>query len=464
MYSSRDEQPIVALCTPRGSGAIAVLRISGVGSVEIVDKIASLSSNKTLRESLTHTIHHGHVRSISDGSIVDEVLFFLMRAPKTFTGEDTVEISCHNNQFLISRIISEVIACGARHALPGEFSKRAFLNNKLDLLQAEAIHEVISAQTENALRRSMSHLKGTFSNYIQRLEEDILKLITYVEASFEFLDEEQRDIDLSINFKKELNALIDKMASIKDSFGKQKQIKEGVKIALVGSVNVGKSTLINTLSNQDRAIVADQPGTTRDSIEANLYRNGNFWTIIDTAGLRKTNDEIEKKGVERTLLEAEKSDIVLLIYDASKDIVFEEETFYDELKSKCADKILIVANKEDLLRDKLSLLDVIYISAKNKTGIDNLLNKIEIKIQEIFSQMKSPFLINTRQFELLSETERILKTIQTGLVKQKFNDNLEYELISHHLRDSLEALSELTGNNVSELVMNSVFKSFCVGK
>ena len=322
-----DEDTIVALCSPRGSGAVALIRLSGENAVKVVDKIAKLPSGKSLVESSSHTIHYGHVvdSSKKNEEIIDEVLFFLMHAPKTFTGQNTVEISCHNNQFIIDKIIQQAILYGARAAGPGEFTKRAFLSGKVDLVQAESINEIIGAQTQLALKKAMSQLKGSFSNYIQKLEEEINALLGIVEASFEFLDEEQRDLDFDGMIKNKIDELLADIEKIKINYDQQQQIREGVRISFLGAVNAGKSTLFNVLLKKDRSIVTEIAGTTRDSIECGIYRSGNFWTLVDTAGLRKTKNVIEKQGIDRSWNEAKLADIVLLVIPA--DIDFSDNEF-----------------------------------------------------------------------------------------------------------------------------------------
>lgn len=455
---------IVALCTPRGSGAIALLRLSGLNAIDIASSIAKLSSGKKLHESPSHTIHHGFVINPNqDNTIVDEVLFFLMKGPRTFTGQDTVEISCHNNPFLIDQIISCCIEHGARSAKPGEFSKRAYLNGKIDLLQAEALNDLLGAQTELALKKSLSQLHGSFSSYIKKLEEELFNLLCHVESSFEFLEEEQRDLQFDELIREKTAAILQEIKQTKDMFNVQQQIKQGIRIALIGSVNVGKSTLFNALAKKDRAIVTQTPGTTRDCIEYSLYKDGNFWLIIDTAGLRQTHDTIEQEGIQRSYQEAASADIILLVIDASTNITEQEQEIYTTIHQQYADKTIVVINKIDC--DKPNNLDlfeesnVIKISAKNNVGISDLESSIHQKIQNLFSKLNSPFLLNQRQHKLMCEIETKLQSIEKIL-----SDPIQYELVAYHLKEILENLSELTGKNITEGVLDTVFKTFCVGK
>ena len=279
---TRDEQTIIAQCTPAGAGAIALLRMSGDDAITIADSIAQLTSKIKLSDCATHTIHYGWVTD-QDGNHIDQVLFLLMKAPRTFTGQNTVEITCHNNPFIIEQIIAQTIAYGARIADKGEFSRRAFLNGKIDLVQAEAINELIHANTQQALKKSLSQVEGSLSHWIETIQTELFKARAYCEASFEFIDEE---INFAPQIKENIKNILSTITQLKKSFDQQSQIRQGLRIALIGSVNAGKSSLFNALLGKDRAIVTNIAGTTRDVIEAGVYRDGNYWTFVDTAGLR----------------------------------------------------------------------------------------------------------------------------------------------------------------------------------
>jgi tRNA modification GTPase len=461
-----DSQAIVALCTPRGSGAISLIRITGDNAVAVADAIARLSSGKSLADLPSHTIHHGYVVAPSNRTdIIDEVLFLLMRAPKTFTGQDTVEITAHNNHFIIEKIIDSAVTAGARIARSGEFTKRAFLMGKIDLVQAEAINDVIHAQTELALKQSMAQVQGSLSQYLATVEADIVSLLGYVEASFEFLDEEQRDLDFDNAIRARTQKTLDLISTIKGHFAQQKQVKEGVRVAIIGTVNAGKSTLFNALVGKERAIVADLAGTTRDSIETSLYRHGTFMLMIDTAGIRQTNDVIEQKGIERSFAEAESADLVLLVQDATRHLSAQEETIYTDLKNRYADKLIYVFNKCEATVEVLSLhnpalaYSTLHIAAKERRGITQLEAAIDQKIQNLFGQLKSPYLLNQRHFKLLTEIESTL-----AFIAKSCQASVQYELVAYHLKDLLEKISELTGRNITENILDMVFNEFCVGK
>ena len=461
-----DEKPIIALCTPQGSGAIALIRICGEDVDKLVDKISRLSSSRKLADQPTHTIHHGYV--IEHGHVIDEVLFFLMRGPKTFTGQNTIEISCHNNPFLISKIIKQAIACGAHHAERGEFSKRAFLNKKIDLLQAEAINDLISAQTEFSLKKSIEQLQGTLSSHMQEVENGLLSLLGLVESSFEFLDEEQHDLDFDNLIKQKLQHLIKTTETLLANFSQQQQIKNGIRIAILGNVNVGKSTLFNALVGKERAIVTAQPGTTRDAVETSVYQDGIFWLYIDTAGLRETNDQIEHKGIERAWQEAANSDIILLVFDTTRcdaldNMSHEEKTFYTKIDEKYRSKVMVIVNKSDLSDQITNPLpshnNFFATSARNKTGIQNLKQAIKEKAEKLFQSGNSAYLLNQRQHDLISELNGKLK-----LLEKNNADRIQYELIAHHVKQLLMTVSQLTGKNTTEKMIENVFTTFCVGK
>lgn len=463
---SNDEQTIIAQCTPQGSGAIALLRLSGANAIDIATRMCTLSSGKPLNLAPSHTIHHGHVVDATGNNRIDEVLFFLMKAPKTFTGQDTVEISCHNNQFIIQKIIACATYHGARIALPGEFSKRAFLNGKVDLLQAESINEVIGAQSELGLKQALSQLKGSLSQYFYEIEHDLVMLISLVESSFEFLEEEQQDLALAQQITIRLHGLLQKVNYVLEHFNQQEQIRNGVRIAFIGSVNAGKSTLFNALLQKERAIVTDQAGTTRDCVESSLFVDGNFWQLVDTAGIRKTGDIIEQKGIERSFEQAHQADLILLIFDHSKELSTEEYETYQQIAEDYHNKIMFVINKCDKqpawTHESLHILHnkkLYLVSGATTSGLVHLKTDINLFIQDSFSKLQSPFLLNKRHYNLIANINLKLQSLE-----DKYSNSLEYELIAYQLREVLETISELTGKNITEGILDKVFSTFCVGK
>jgi len=447
---------IIAQSTPAGKGAIALVRISGDDAFSIVNHLACLQNSKHIIDQKTHTIHYGWVVDESKNKI-DQVLFLVMHGPHTFTGQDTVEITCHNNPFIIQMIIEQALRCGARLAQPGEFSRRAFENNKIDLVQAEAINELLCAQTEAALKKSLAQLEGSLSHWIVTLEKQLIKAYAWSEASFEFLDDEG---DFGVQIKEQLQSVVKTIEQVKKTFDVQKQIREGFRIALIGSVNAGKSSLFNRLLAQERSIVTDIAGTTRDTVEAGLYRDGNHWTLIDTAGLRQTHDVIEQAGIQRSFDEAHKADIIILVIDGSRVMTQEEKSVYQELFEKYEHKIVVVATKCDkeqvCMHDFQNSLSLSSITGHN---CDALEQALEAKITHLLQKSDSPFLINKRHYGILLTLETAILNIITML-----QSDIQYEIVSHHLREALEQLSQLTGKSVSEAAMDMVFKEFCVGK
>ncbi len=451
------EKTIIAQCTPHGSGALALLRLSGSNAVHIASKISKLASEKKLSELPTHTINYGWVID-QDGNHVDQVLFLLMHAPQTFTGQDTVEITCHNNPFIIENIIQLAITNGAYLAQKGEFTRRAVLNNKIDLIQAEAINELIHANTQMSLKQSLAQLQGSFSHWIVLIEKELVKALAFSEASFEFIDEENMAFNNEIN--EITNTVLQKIVTLKQTFNQQQQIRSGIRIAIIGSVNAGKSSLFNALINKDRAIVTKIAGTTRDSIEAGLYKNDNYWTLIDTAGLRQTDNVIEKEGIKRSWQEAKQADIILLVYDGSHKHTPDEQELYNQFITEYPNKIIVVCNKADLQQKQEALTPhAITVSSKNKTNIKAIEQAIQKKIANLFKNIESPYLLNQRQFNLLLGLEKKLLEL-----KPMLKSDIQYELVSLHLTDALAHLSELTGKSVSEQGMDAVFRQFCVGK
>jgi len=458
-FSSHDEETIIAQCTPSGPGALALLRISGINAVAIADTMSQLASGKKLLDQPSHTIHYGSVISAS-GEKIDSVLFLLMRAPKTFTGQDTVEITSHNNTFIISAIIERVLQAGARLAQEGEFSRRAFLNGKLDLAQAEAINDLIHANTQTALKASLAQLEGSLSQKIQQLEQIFVKALALCEASFEFVEDE------SFDFEKQITDIVlngmNEIRILKKQFSRQKQVKEGVRIALLGSVNAGKSSLFNCLLQQDRAIVTSLPGTTRDVLEGARYQHGTHQTIIDTAGLRQTDNSIEQEGISRALNEARKADIILLVFDGLRTMSESEKIVYNDLLSKYQEKIVLIKSKIDLANAEYEYFsghDIISVSSKNKKNISLLEECIKKKIQKLFYSIASPFLLNRRHYNMLVMLEEKLKPV----IKLLDQDS-PYELLSVHLNDALVVLSELSGKTVTQTAVDEIFKNFCIGK
>ena len=451
------EQVIIAQCTPQGSGAIALIRLSGANAIIIANLIGKLPGSQDLLAKQSHTVHYGHVVD-ENMQPIDQVMFILMQAPRTFTGENVVEITCHNNPFIIDKIISLAIKHGARLAQKGEFAQRAFLNNKIDLTQAEAINSLIHAHTEQALKKSLAQLEGHLSSWTATIEQRLLKCIAWSEASFEFIDEE---MDFTPQINAELSAIIETINSAQSANNIQQQIKEGIRIAIIGSVNAGKSSLFNTLLKKERAIVTPIAGTTRDVIEAGIYTNQHYITLVDTAGLREAEDQIEQMGIMRSFEQAKLADIILLTFDSARPITPVELNVYTQLFEEFKAKIILVANKSDQTKElKLTaeFAPIIDVSTSTKQGLDLLEVQIQTRINEILSQDTAPFLLNQRQFNVLTSVSSASSQIIEMLTCP------EFELISLHLNEVLQILSNLSGKTVTENSMDTIFREFCVGK
>ena len=457
MTTIRDDHTIIAQCTPQGSGAIALIRVSGPQAVQMTDVVARLHSKKKLQDLETHTIHYGEI--VENNLVVDTVLFLLMKAPRTFTGEDVVEITCHNNQLIVYKIIRAFLHQGARVAEKGEFAKRAVMNDKLDLVQAEAIHDIITATSDDALKKSLSMLQGSFSSLISEIEEKVLHVIVYAEASFEFLDEE---MDFSDEIRKRCDHILSLVGEALQTFDKRRQLYEGIRVALIGKTNVGKSSLFNALINRERAIVTDVAGTTRDTVEALFFHNDLQLTFIDTAGIRKTKNFIEQKGIDRSFDEAAQADIILLVVDNQAEYTEEEIQQHVDLLQKYEDKVVIVQNKIDTSSEHVSFLSgkvAIKVSALHKQNIKDVYLALQEKAKAVIGQDNTPFVLNKRQYDLLLQFHHYINSFMKQS-KRAF----DYELLSFHLKESLELLSEVSGKTITEKAFDKIFQSFCVGK
>jgi tRNA modification GTPase len=333
------------------------------------------------------------------------------------------------------------------------------LHNKLDLIQAEAVNELIHAQTRMALKQSLAQLEGSFSAWILNLEQQLVKALALSEASFEFLDEE---MEFGSQIYTIIHDVLATIATIKQRFDQQQHIRQGIRVALIGSVNAGKSSLFNALLNKNRSIVTSRAGTTRDVIEAGLYKNNSYWTLIDTAGLRQTEDSIEQEGIARSLQEAGLADIIILVIDQSRVMTPQERAVYEQLVEQYCAKIVIVHNKIDLPSAQnapLSQSVALAVSSATRHNIQTLEESIEHAAQALFQRADAPFLLNKRQFNLILGVEQKLQQ-----AVEMLKPPIAYELLSYHLQDSLAHFAELTGKSVSERGMDAVFKEFCVGK
>jgi tRNA modification GTPase len=440
---------IVAIATPIGMGALSIVRLSGSGSIEMVNSFFS----KDVLSFPSHSANYGKILD-QDKTTIDEVVLLVMKGKKSFTGEDSIEIICHGSPLITKKIFRRALESGARSASNGEFSRRAFSNGKIDLIQAEAIKEMIHAKNERALKEASKQLEGSLSLKIKNLQELFIELLSIIEVHIDYPEE-----GLEENAKEEVISLIEiakeKIFILTNSFEDGKKLFCGHKIAILGAPNAGKSSLLNALLEENRAIVTEIAGTTRDTIEEEILIDNYTFKFIDTAGIRKAQDPIEKIGIERSLKSTETSDINILLIDLSKEVPEDILALYRGLK-----EVMVVYNKMDI-SEKLNPLNApypVYISAKENLGIFDLKTAIVNKIS-FENKDETPLITKQRHFSCLKEALLSLDNVLNG-----FKTDLSIELISFELRYGLEKLSEIIGINITEEILGSIFSKFCVGK
>lgn len=453
---------IAAIATGLSNAGISMIRISGDQAFDIIDRIyKSKSGSKILSKEKSHTIHYGFI--VDGEQIIDEVMVVIMRAPSTYTREDIVEIDCHGGIVVTRKILETVLRYGARIAEPGEFTKRAFLNGRIDLSQAEAVSDIISAKTEMALQNSLSQLRGRERQIIIKLREKILRDIAFIEAALddpEHISLEGFNNELRIHIEEECTSI---ELLLKES-DNGKIINEGIKTVIVGKPNAGKSSLLNSFVGEERAIVTDIAGTTRDTLEETINLNGIILNIIDTAGIRDTKDIIEKMGVEKAIKIASGADLVIYVLDSSTELDENDEAILKLIQDK---KAILLLNKSDLepkIRmeeiKELTKHAVIPISVKENTGLKDL----EHEINEMFFAGKLSFnediyITNERHKEAFRQS---LESLQ--LVRQSIEDGMPEDFYSIDLMSAYESLGKIIGENVEEDLVNMIFKEFCMGK
>ena len=451
------DDTIVALSTPPGVGAIAVIRLSGKDAIQIADK---LFPSKDLLAQPTHTLHVGLLKE--NDKAIDEVVVSIYKGPKSYTGEDIIEISCHGSVYIQQQIIEACIRMGARLARPGEFTQRAFLQGKLDLTQAEAVADLIVSNTEASRKTALHNIRGGFSHQLAVMREQLIKFASLIELELDFAtedvtfaDRKQFD-DLIIDIEKVTHALI-------ASFSLGNVIKNGVSVAIIGKPNAGKSTLLNTLLNENRAIVSDIAGTTRDTIEEVLNINGILFRLIDTAGIRSHSaDVIENIGIEKSLDKMKTADLVIYIFDVhtETDAMLQQQV---QLFTDASIRFMLVANKsEDAVEAKnkyKTAKDILFISAKNKTGIDDLKNAVYNGAIQTPDIADNTIVTNARHYESLQQIARSLADIKSGL-----QNNIPGDLLALDIRRCLYYLGEITGEITNEDKLDFIFSKFCIGK
>jgi len=452
MNNLLQEDTICALATGGGLSAIAVLRLSGKEAVNITNSVFS----KDISEAKSHTIHFG---TISDRTkIIDEVLVSIFKDGKSYTGEETVEISCHGSTFIQNKLLQLFITEGCRMATAGEFTMRAFRNGKLDLSQAESVADLIASESETAHQTALKQLRGGFSNKLQELRTKLIDFASLIELELDFSEEDVEFADRK-QFETLLAAIKIELEKLVQSFKLGNVIKNGIPVAILGAPNVGKSTLLNTLLNEEKAIVSDIAGTTRDAIEDELNINGFKFRFIDTAGIRETTDTIENLGIKKSLEKAEIANIVLFLIaaDANLDNQLIE---LEKIKESAGDKLLIVVNKIDLNPDiKEDFKDALFISAKKDEGIETLKERLLTFVNTAQLSNNETIVTNLRHYEELQLTLHEINTIIEGL-----NSGLTGDFLAINIRQSLFHLGSITGEVTTDTLLGNIFGKFCIGK
>ena len=455
---------IAAISTAPGEGAIGIVRISGDLAISIASSIYQCGT-KQLEEQKTHTIHYGHIVDPKSGEVYDEVMVSVLRAPKTFTREDIVEINCHGGIVAINRVLQLVLRMGARLAEPGEFTKRAFLNGRIDLSQAEAVMDLIRAKTDKSMQLAMRQLDGQLSHLIQNLRQEILNTLAQVEVNIdypEYDDVEEMTLQL---LREKTQQVLQGIRTLLNTASQGKILRDGLKTAIVGRPNVGKSSLLNVLLREEKAIVTDIAGTTRDTIEEYVNVRGVPLQLIDTAGIRETDDVVEKIGVERSRKALKEADFVLLLLNQSETLQEEDIRLLETTKGM---KRIILFNKTDL-PSKLSTEDIapyaqeeeiVTTSMLNKEGIDQLEEKIAgYFFQGQMNERDATYLSNTRHIALLEKAEQALVEVQNGIEME-----MPVDLIQIDFTRAWDLLGEITGDSVQDELLTQLFSQFCLGK
>ena len=450
---------IAAISTPKGEGGIAIIRISGDKTFEILDKIV-VKKNPNANLGF-YKLNYGFIK---DGEkTVDEVMAVRLKAPKSYTCEDIVEINCHGGTLVSEKVLELVLRNGARHAESGEFTKRAFMNGRIDLSQAEAVMDIIQGKTEKSVSLSLDQLRGDLRDKVNQFKKALLDITAHVNVVLDY-PEEGIDDPLPAELRNNLEEVYEEANRLIDSYDTGKKIKEGIKTVIVGKPNVGKSTLLNALLHEERAIVTHVAGTTRDVIEEIINIKGVPLVLVDTAGIRKTDDIVENIGVEKSKQFIEKADLVLLVLDASKELENEDIEVINQIKEN-KKKVIVLLNKIDLNRkidlEGYNLGNIVEISAKDNIGIEDMQEKIYSYIMEEDVENSSEKLIitNIRHKTALEKTKDAIKNIF-----ETIDMGLPMDLISVDLKEALDSLSEITGEISSEDILDHVFGNFCVGK
>lgn len=448
-----NEDTIVALATPSGVGAISVIRVSGPNSISVVDSV--FKGKLKLVSAKSHTIHYGEIVN-TDGKLIDDVLISIFKSPNSYTGEDSVEISTHGNPFITQQIVELLANKDIRLAEPGEFTKRAYLNGKMDLAQAEAVADVISSRTEASLRGARNQLDGQLSQKVNELRTMLINASSFIELELDFAEEDLEFIGHD-EILQRIDVIVKEINKLLDTYSFGRILKDGINVALVGKPNVGKSSLLNYVLKESRAIVSSIPGTTRDVIREDVSIDGILFRLYDTAGIRVSEDEIEKEGVIRSREVVRLSDVVVLLNDTEQDF---SEDVLNELKTLTnPDKIILVLNKIDL-GNKNNIKSDISISAKTGEGINKFFIELKTKAfgNSNYSE-KTAIVSNTRHYNCLKNAKESLLN-----AKESVNNKLSGEFIAVDLRNAENNLGEIIGQITSDDILNNIFMKFCIGK
>jgi tRNA modification GTPase len=467
------QDTIVALASPSGSGAIAVIRVSGAEAISICKLVFTSISGKDISKQKSHTLHLGHI--VDDEKVIDQVLLSIFKGTNSYTGENTIEISCHGSTFIQQQIIQLLLRKGCRMANAGEFTLRSFLNGKMDLSQAEAVADLISSDNEASHQIAMQQMRGGFSNEIKQLRQELLNFASLIELELDFAEEDVAFADRT-QFRELLNRIEFVLKRLIDSFAVGNVIKNGIPIAIVGEPNVGKSTLLNALLNEERAIVSEIAGTTRDTIEDELVIGGIGFRFIDTAGIRETIDVVESIGIKKTFEKIEQAQVVLYLVDGSRLSVDEKlDTILVEVgktRNQFPQKpILIIINKMDLISPEIisninsklttnnQQLTTIYISAKENIGIDELKNQLLSLVNTGALRNNETIVTNTRHYDSLLKALEEIQKVNFGL-----QTNISSDLMAIDIREALYHFGMITGEVTNDELLGNIFANFCIGK
>ncbi len=453
---------IAAISTKAGEAAIGIVKISGSRSLDIVGRIFRAKNKKKIKDQKTYTIIYGTIED-SKKTCIDEAIVSVMKAPHSYTKEDVVEINCHGGIAATAKVLELVTEAGARLSEPGEFTKRAFLNGRIDLTQAEAVIDIINSKTEQSLRIAANNLKGNIKDEIGKLKEGILEVLAQLEASVDFVEEDLNITPVEMLIKKIIE-IKKKTKRLLEDAEKGNIIKNGIKAAIVGKPNVGKSSILNLLSKKEKAIVTEIPGTTRDAIEEILFLGGIPLILVDTAGIRNTKNKIEKIGVEKSLKHIDEAELVIMVLDGSREF----EKIDSDIIKRIEKKIVICCiNKKDLkqninidsIKGKFPAENIIKISALKRQGIERLEKKIRKIVMDGETDLNEAIIINTRHKNIIKKVNSLLKKAEDAM-KQGFSE----EFPSADLKIAYNLLGEITGDTGDDDVLNKIFENFCIGK